>query len=45
MAVISLILGDILMLQKENEAPDEYIVILSTKVTYGADTYVKACQL
>ena len=30
-------IGDILMLQKLNEALDEYIIILSTKVAYGGE--------
>ena len=29
--------------KKEIEALDEYIIILSTKVIYGADAYVKTC--
>ena len=32
---------DILMLKKENEAPDEYILIMSTKLTFSADTCIK----
>ena len=28
-------IGDILMLQRENEALDEYILIMSTNVTYS----------
>ena len=36
-AVISLIL------EIEDEAVDEYIIIMSTKVAYGTDTYVQTC--
>ena len=38
-------IGDILMLQKENEALDKYIVILSTKVAYGTDACGNMCWL
>ena len=38
-------IGDILMLQKENEALNEYIVIILTKSTYRPEAYVKQCRL
>ena len=38
-------IGDIVMLQKDYESLDEYIIILSTEVTYGADAHVKTCRL
>ena len=36
-------IGDILVLQKEN-ALDEYILSILTKVTYSAEVYVKTCR-
>ena len=40
LAVISLILEIFLMHQKENEALDEYILIMLTKVAFSTDVYM-----
>ena len=34
-------IGDILMLQKEHKALDEYILIASTTVTFNCDAHIK----
>ena len=33
-------IGDILMVQKENEALDEYILMVSTTITFSGKAYV-----